>query len=303
MERQIALDTETTGKAEDGTPGDHRIIEIGCVEIVDRKLTGKELQLYINPERSVDDDAFKVHGISDEFLADKPLFRDVAQEFIDFIDGAELLIHNAKFDTGFMDKEFKLLNLGKRTQDMCRVTDTIALAKKINPNNAASLDNLCNLYSIDRSARTKHGALLDAQLLAEVYLAMTGGQISFEFDSKSSAPGAKWQRPANQSLPRMTVEKQRHAVHLRTMLSLLEPVMTKGDDGKYEAKSLWYDDISLGFSAQDDGKESVKKMFMEQTEEILRQKLSRDEQKLLQDYLEQDKKDQSQWLERVQGKH
>ena len=131
MKRLVALDTETTGKSDDGTPGEHRIIEVGCVEIIDRKLTGRTLQLYVNPERPVDEEAFNVHGISNEFLADKPTFKEVYKELIDFIRGSELLIHNAKFDVGFMDKEWGLLGLNETTNDMATVVDTVALAMKL----------------------------------------------------------------------------------------------------------------------------------------------------------------------------
>ena len=181
MKRQVALDTETTGKSDDGTPGEHRIIEVGCVEIIDRKITGRNLQLYVNPGRHVDDEAFKVHGISDEFLADKPNFEDVAHELIDFIRGSELLIHNAKFDVGFMDKEWMLMGLNEKTSEMANVVDTVSLAMKLCPGHQVNLDNLCNIYEVDRSSRTLHGALLDAQILAEVYLVLTGGQDSLNF--------------------------------------------------------------------------------------------------------------------------
>ena len=168
MKRQVALDTETTGKSDDGTPGEHRIIEVGCVEIIDRKLTGRTLQLYVNPERPVDEEAFQVHGISNEFLADKPKFAEVANQLIDFIRGSELLIHNAKFDVGFMDKEWQLLGLSETTTDMATVVDTVALAMQLCPGHQVNLDNLCNLYDVDKSARTVHGALLDALSLIHI---------------------------------------------------------------------------------------------------------------------------------------
>ena len=141
------------------TPGEHRIIEVGCVEIIDRKLTGRTLQLYVNPERPVDEEAFQVHGISNEFLADKPKFAEVANQLIDFIRGSELLIHNAKFDVGFMDKEWQLLGLSETTTDMATVVDTVSLAMQLCPGHQVNLDNLCNLYDVDKSARTVHGAL------------------------------------------------------------------------------------------------------------------------------------------------
>ena len=202
--RQVALDTETTGKSDDGTPGDHRIIEVGCVEIINRRLTGRQLQLYVNPERHIDEEATEVHGFTDDMLADKPLFAQVAEELIDFIRGSELLIHNAKFDSSFLDKEWGLLGLKEQTKDMCKIVDTVDLARRINPNNQVNLDNLCAIYDIDNSRRTQHGALLDAQLLADVYLAMTGGQSSFDFGDESvGALSRHWQRPLNAKLPIM----------------------------------------------------------------------------------------------------
>ena len=128
--RQVALDTETTGKSDDGTTGTHRIIEVGCVEIINRRLTGRQLQLFVNPDRHIDEEATEVHGITDEMLADKPHFADVADELIDFIRGSELLIHNAKFDSAFLDKEWDLLKLNEHTKDMCKIVDTVELARK-----------------------------------------------------------------------------------------------------------------------------------------------------------------------------
>ncbi|UTW45650.1 DNA polymerase III subunit epsilon [bacterium SCSIO 12696] len=174
--RQVVLDTETTGIE---ISQDHRIIEIGCVELVDRKLTGKHYHQYINPEREVDQGAFEVHGISNEFLADKPLYAQVAQEFLEFIDGAELIIHNAPFDVGFMDHEFgKLKGKYKKTRDYCTVVDTLVMARQKHPGQKNNLDALCKRYHINNAHRELHGALLDAEILAEVYLAMTGGQVT-----------------------------------------------------------------------------------------------------------------------------
>lgn len=172
--RQIVLDTETTGL--DPAQG-HRIIEIGCVELMNRRLTGKHLHLYINPEREVEAGALEVHGISNEFLSDKPLFGQVAQNFIDFVAGAELIIHNAPFDIGFLDHELKgLKRQYKSMQDYCPVLDTLAMARKKHPGQKNSLDALCKRYFVDNSQRDLHGALLDAEILADVYLMMTGGQ-------------------------------------------------------------------------------------------------------------------------------
>ncbi len=174
--RQIVLDTETTGI--DPNQG-HRIIEIGCVELVDRKLTGNTYHVYINPMREVESEAVGVHGITNQFLADKPQFNEIADGFIDFIKGSELIIHNAPFDVGFMDAEFALSkrNLPK-TSDICTVLDTLVMARKMRPGQKNSLDALCRFYQVDNSHRTYHGALLDSEILAEVYLYMTGGQTS-----------------------------------------------------------------------------------------------------------------------------
>ena len=174
--RQIILDTETTGI--DPKQG-HRIIEIGCVEMIDRKLTGNNYHVYINPQRVVEQEAINVHGITNEMLADKPLFSTIADEFLSFIQGAELVIHNAAFDVGFSDHEFALLKQGFPTVvSCCGVVDTLALARKKHPGQKNNLDALCKRYFIDNSSRTLHGALLDAEILAEVYLAMTGGQTA-----------------------------------------------------------------------------------------------------------------------------
>ncbi|ASQ45809.1 DNA polymerase III subunit epsilon [Legionella clemsonensis] len=171
--RQVVLDTETTGI---GHEVGHRIIEIGCVELVDRKLTGNHFHIYLNPQRSVDEGAFRVHGISNEFLQDKPLFKEVVNEFIEFIQGSELIIHNAVFDVGFLNAELKLLNWPLLINDYCAVLDTLILAREKHPGQRNSLDALCKRYEIDNSNRSLHGALLDAEILASVYLAMTGGQ-------------------------------------------------------------------------------------------------------------------------------
>ncbi|HDR0641890.1 DNA polymerase III subunit epsilon [Pasteurella multocida] len=177
--RQIVLDTETTGMNQFGAHYEgHCIIEIGAVEMINRRLTGNNFHIYIKPNRPVDPDAIKVHGITDEMLADKPMFNEVAQQFIDYIQGAELLIHNAPFDVGFMDYEFKKLNLNINTDEICMVTDTLQMARQMYPGKRNSLDALCDRLGIDNSKRTLHGALLDAEILADVYLTMTGGQTS-----------------------------------------------------------------------------------------------------------------------------
>lgn len=174
--RQIVLDTETTGI--DPKQG-HRIIEIGCVEMIGRKLTGNHFHVYINPEREVEQEAINVHGITNEFLQDKPVFAQIADDFFEFIRGAELVIHNAAFDVGFMNHEFALLQRGfAPVESYCGVLDTLAIARKKHPGQKNNLDALCKRYFIDNTARILHGALLDAEILAEVYLAMTGGQTT-----------------------------------------------------------------------------------------------------------------------------
>ncbi len=181
--RQIVLDTETTGMNMIGVHYEgHRIIEIGAVEVVNRRLTGNNFHMYLRPDRLVDPEAFGLHGIADEFLADKPTFADIADEFLDYIRGAELVIHNASFDIGFMDYEFSMLKRGiEKVETFCCITDSLAIARKMFPGKRNSLDALCSRYEIDNSKRTLHGALLDAEILAEVFLTMTGGQTSLAF--------------------------------------------------------------------------------------------------------------------------
>ena len=184
--RQIVLDTETTGiEPKEG----HRIIEIGCVEVVNRRLTGNHFHVYINPGRHIEQEAIEVHGITNEFLADKPTFSQVAQEFVSFIKGAQLVIHNAPFDVGFMDHEFGMeaSTKGVITNQICDVLDTLTLARQMHPGQKNNLDALCKRYGIDNSHRTLHGALLDAEILADVYLLMTGGQTKLKLASSSGS--------------------------------------------------------------------------------------------------------------------
>lgn len=177
--RQVVLDTETTGL--DFRLGD-RVIEIGCVELLNRKLTGQRFHRYINPEREVEAGALAVHGLSTEFLQDKPRFGEIVADFLDFIQGAELVIHNAAFDIGFLNNELALLE-APLLEESCRgVVDTLKLARELHPGRRNSLDALCERYAIDNSGRTLHGALLDAELLAEVFLAMTRGQESLHIE-------------------------------------------------------------------------------------------------------------------------
>jgi DNA polymerase-3 subunit epsilon len=171
--RQIVLDTETTG-LEVGMG--HRIIELAAVEILNRRLTGRHFHRYLNPERDIEAGALQVHGISLDFLLDKPCFRDIAAEFLDFIRGAELIIHNAAFDVAFLDSELALAQLEQISIHCSAITDTLRMARDLHPGKRNSLDALCERYSVDYAARTRHGALLDAELLSEVYLCMTRGQ-------------------------------------------------------------------------------------------------------------------------------
>ncbi|GIU34277.1 DNA polymerase III subunit epsilon [Shewanella colwelliana] len=185
--RQVILDTETTGMNQGAGAifFGHRIIEIGCVEVINRKLTGRHYHEYINPMQLIDEEAITVHGITNEFVADKPVFAQVAQSFIDFIDGAEIVAHNANFDVSFMDHEFSLLQpKGPKTTDICQVLDSLAVAKFLHPGQKNNLDALCKRYGIDNSRRELHGALLDAEILADVYLIMTGGQTKFELSNE-----------------------------------------------------------------------------------------------------------------------
>lgn len=185
--RQIVLDTETTGiDPNDG----HRIIEIGCVEVIERELTGRNYHVYINPEREVEAEAITVHGITNEFLEDKPKFSEIVEEFFEFIKGAELVIHNAAFDVGFMDAEFARLKPVRKTADHCGIVDSLAIARAKHPGQKNSLDALCKRYGVDNSNRELHGALLDAEILADVYLLMTGGQTALSLDSGSEGGGA-----------------------------------------------------------------------------------------------------------------
>jgi len=178
--RQVVLDTETTGI---NPLSGHRIIEIGCVELVDRKLTGKHYHEYINPKRVIEVEAMGVHGITNEFLVDKPIFENVAQAFYEFIKGSELVIHNAAFDVGFINNEFSLMGgLIKPVEEYCGVLDTLAMARKKHPGQKNNLNALCSRYGIDTSHRTLHGALLDAEILADVYLLLSGGQSALLLD-------------------------------------------------------------------------------------------------------------------------
>jgi DNA polymerase-3 subunit epsilon len=211
--RQIVLDTETTGLSAEG--GD-RIIEIGCVELVSRKLTGNNRHFYLNPERDSHEDALKVHGISNEFLRDKPRFAAVADDLMDFLAGAEIIIHNAAFDVAFLNRELELLGRPAFTSCVSRVTDTLAMAKEMYPGKRNSLDALCDRLGVDNSSRTLHGALLDAELLAAVYINLTRGQEALLIDmSASDTPGSIVTRVDLRAftLPLLLASEQEVAAH------------------------------------------------------------------------------------------
>lgn len=204
--RQIVLDTETTGlSAENGD----RIIEIGCVELLHRKLTGNNLHLYVNPERDSDEGALKVHGISNEFLRDKPKFAAIATEFLNYVRGAEIIIHNAAFDVGFLNKELERQKLGRLSHHVSGVIDTLAMAKEMFPGKRNGLDALCSRLEVDNSGRVLHGALLDAELLADVYINMTRGQNALVIDADDSAEDAH----TNVCLPAVDLS----ALHLKVV--------------------------------------------------------------------------------------
>ncbi len=209
--REIVLDTETTGLRANQTD---RLVEIGCVEMVNRYVTGKTFHVYINPERDMPAEAFAVHGLSQEFLADKPLFREIAQDFLAFIGESPLVIHNADFDMGFINMELKRINLPIIPSD--QVVDTLMLARRKHPGGSNRLDDLCNRYGIDNSRRTKHGALLDSELLAEVYIELVGGrQASMMLSntpqiSRTQANRSAQQRPTALAGRLTEAEKQAH---------------------------------------------------------------------------------------------
>jgi len=184
MERLIVLDTETTGiKPSEG----HRIIEVGAVEILDREITSTEFQKYIQPNRKVGE-SVNIHGITDKFLINKPQFNQISDDLLSFIEGATLVIHNAPFDLGFLNNELKLIDIKEKIENICTIIDTLELSKQQRPGTMHNLDALCRRFGIDTSARTRHGALLDAQILAQVYLAMTGGQTNlFHEDAKTES--------------------------------------------------------------------------------------------------------------------
>lgn len=228
--RQIVLDTETTGLSAEA--GD-RIIEIGCVELFARKLTGNNKHFYLNPERDSHEDALKVHGISNEFLRDKPKFAAVADELLEYLAGAEVIIHNAAFDVGFLNKELELLGRPPITTFVSQVTDTLAMAKEMYPGKRNSLDALCDRLEVDNSGRTLHGALLDAELLADVYINMTRGQDALLIDvgSETAATGIVTRVDLTQfTLPVLLANDQEAAAHEEVLQQL---------DKASGGKTLW----------------------------------------------------------------
>jgi DNA polymerase-3 subunit epsilon len=229
--RQIVLDTETTGLE---PAAGHRIIEIGCVELVNRRPTQNRFHRYVNPEREVDRGALEVHGIENDFLATQPKFADVAREFVEFVKGAELVIHNADFDVEFLNHELRRLpEMPSEIRDCCGVLDTLALARRMHPGQRNSLDALAKRYNVDNSKRELHGALLDAQILADIYLAMTGGQVALSLESDEPRAGVVAgaaelkldRRGLTLVVPRATAEEQRaHEAMLAAMAKRGEPL-------------------------------------------------------------------------------
>jgi len=218
--RQIFLDTETTGLSADN--GD-RVIEIGCVELLNRKLTGNNLHFYLNPGRDSHEEALKVHGLTSEFLRDKPVFEAVADDLLAYLQGAEVIIHNAPFDMGFLNKELALLGRAPLREVVLGVTDTLALAKEMFPGKRNSLDALCSRLGVDNSGRTLHGALLDAELLADVYINMTRGQEALLIDAGSShgdGPGVPTIDLSVFKLPVLGANEQEMAAHEQVLTEL-----------------------------------------------------------------------------------
>jgi DNA polymerase-3 subunit epsilon len=218
--RQIFLDTETTGLAAD--KGD-RLVEIGCIEMVSRRLTGRTLHLYLNPERSSHPEALAVHGLTDAFLADKPKFAQIADELLAFVEGAEVIIHNAAFDLGFIDAELRRLGRGPLRAHAASVTDTLAMARELFPGKHASLDALCKRFEVDNRHRQLHGALLDAGLLAEVYVRMTRGQEALVIDEAEGTPGEQALDAVDLSafvLPVLSADEAEAAAHQALLADL-----------------------------------------------------------------------------------
>jgi DNA polymerase-3 subunit epsilon len=231
--RQIFLDTETTGLSAEG--GD-RLIEIGCLEMVNRRLTGNHLHLYVNPERASSEEALKVHGITDAFLADKPLFAQVADELLAYVAGAEVIIHNAAFDVGFIDAELRRARREPLRQHVAKVTDSLTMAREMFPGKSNSLDALCRRLEVDASHRTLHGALLDAGLLAEVYIRITRGQDSLVIDSGTQ--GANGGAAGAEALAELSVFTL-HAVLVTEAEQLMHEAVLADLDKASAGRTVW----------------------------------------------------------------
>ena len=219
--RQVVLDTETTGL--EVTEG-HRVIEVGCVELINRRITQNRFHYYLNPDRDIDQGAVEVHGLTNQFLADKPRFAEIARDLLDYLQDAELIIHNARFDVGFLDAELsKVEPHWAGLAQTCRITDTLQMARKLHPGQKNNLDALCKRYAVDNSQRELHGALLDAEILSEVYLAMTGGQAALtlgeqESGSQTSKANLKFQLPSDRPALRVVrADAEEIASHLRRL--------------------------------------------------------------------------------------
>jgi DNA polymerase-3 subunit epsilon len=225
--RQVVLDTETTGL--DARLGD-RVIEVGCVEILGRRVTDRHFHAYVNPEREVEEGALRVHGITREFLADKPRFADIAAELLDYLRGAEVVIHNAEFDVEFLDAELERAGLGRLVEHAGRIVDSLALARELHPGKKNSLDALCERYAVDNAHRTLHGALLDARLLAEVYLAMTRGQESLMMELEAGGAAAAAERIDTSGLIVVPASAEELAAHQRMLDAI---------DKESKTGSLW----------------------------------------------------------------
>ena len=218
--KQIFLDTETTGF--DYKSG-HKLIEIACVEIENRKFTGKEFQSYLNPNRTIDPGAVKVHGLSQEFLSDKPLFIDIYSDLLEFIKGSELLIHNAEFDLGFINNELALNNISERVEDYAgKITDTLLMARQIHPGQRNSLEVLTERYSVQGYDRSYHGALVDSKILGEVYLSMTGGQTDLKFSPSQQSFNDQQTMQINNSKPLIKIKatEEENNLHREYLLSI-----------------------------------------------------------------------------------
>lgn len=238
--RQVVLDTETTGlEVSQG----HRLIEVGCIELVNRRPTGGTFHRYVNPDRAIDAGAIAVHGITNQKVANEPRFREIAQPLWDYLAGAELVIHNAPFDLGFLDMEFAKAGLPAKLAEVCKIVDTVTMARRLNPGQKANLDALCRRYNVDNSRRSFHGALLDASLLADVYLAMTGGQSALLLDQSSRGGAGLRSRFAellnapDRPLRVLRASAAESAAHAERLQSIQK---------KSGGKLIWSDDLPAG---------------------------------------------------------